>query len=113
MAFDEMHESRSRVEVSGWDMAEEFFVEKGFLSVGGDGVQRIMLQTGLRLGSFVFLRCIDGASAFRSVPVTYQVVSISENWARAGREFSLRPVRPRQGQTAEFSGCIFSEAMPN
>lgn len=94
MASKTMYEPGSRVEVSGWDIGEEFFVEKGVLFFGGDGIQRIILQAWLRVGSLVFVRSSDGGSASRSVPVTFRVASISENSAPAGWEIFLRQVHP-------------------
>jgi hypothetical protein len=113
MEMPKTRESSTRVEVSGWDACEDFFVEKSFLSNDDDGIQRVVLLTPLEVGSLVFVRCNNGVSTLRSVPVTYQVACISENGTRAGREVSLRPIHPRQTQAVECSVCTMVEARPN
>ncbi len=110
MAPQNVNKASAHVEVSGWNLSEEFFVEKGLLSSDGDGEQRIVLQTWLRVGSLVFVRCSDRESAMRSIPVTYQVSRISQNGACASREICLKPMRACQAQSIEFSESPFIEA---
>jgi hypothetical protein len=45
-----------RVEISGWDSSENFFVESVWMEAEGDGKALITLRSTPRLGSLVFLR---------------------------------------------------------
>lgn len=56
----EMENTNSyRVEVSGWDASEKFFVEKTALTWGGDEKKEINLRSSLREGSVVFVHLLQ------------------------------------------------------
>jgi hypothetical protein len=47
-----------RVEISGWDSNENFFVEKTLLSWEEKGSVYVLLRTALNQGSMVFVRML-------------------------------------------------------
>lgn len=67
-----------RVEVSGWDASENFFVEKTTLHWGDDGDKDICLRSTLREGCVVFVRVLQRFSNAEAIPVAYQVTRRSE-----------------------------------
>lgn len=66
-----------RVEVSGWDVAESFFVEKALLELNPAGERVVHLRHPLRSGLLVFLRLIDSWIDFPALPVAYEVLQVS------------------------------------
>ncbi len=67
-----------RVEVSGWDAAERFFVEKTMLHWGEHGSKDIRLRSSLREGCVVFVRALQRFSSTEAIPVAYRVAIVSE-----------------------------------
>ncbi|MHB8541044.1 MAG: hypothetical protein ACYDCD_08915 [Candidatus Acidiferrales bacterium] len=113
MALQRTDELSCRVEISGWDLSENFFVEKALLSRCGDGSRRALLHTPLRVGALVFVRPTDEPSAERTIPVTYQVATINGRYASGGREVQLTQRRPQQATVIEFSDFVTQEAAKN
>lgn len=64
-----------RVEVSGWDSSETFFVEKTALTWERDAEKQIILKSNLREGCVVFVRLIQPVLP-NTVPVAYQVARV-------------------------------------
>lgn len=94
-----------RVEVSGWDLGENFFVEKTLLSWQEDGSKRVLLRTPLNEGTLVFVRLVDDSPTGRSIPVTYQVENIGTKLAEQGREVQLERLHPKlsgHGASSDF-----------
>jgi len=96
MAPLETEESSRPVEISGWDLAENFFVEKTVLRRCDDGSRKVLLHAPLRVGALVFARLSDGQTADRTSPVTYQVATINPKFSDEGREIQLMQRHPRQ-----------------
>lgn len=96
MAPLETEESSRPVEISGWDLAENFFVEKTVLRRCDDGSRKVRLHAVLRVGALVFARLSDEQTADRASPVTYQVATINANFSDEGREVRLLQRHPRQ-----------------
>jgi hypothetical protein len=83
-----------RVEVSGWDVSELFFVEKAELEWSEEGDKRLVLGHELRPGAFLFVRLVQSVSPDRSHPVAY----VTEPMARtedARWQFRLTQVHPQ------------------
>jgi len=70
-------ENSYRVEVSGWDESENFFVEKTMLHWGDDGDKDIRLRSSLREGCVVFVRVLQRFPNAEAIPVAYQVARMS------------------------------------
>lgn len=88
-------------EISGWDINENFFVEKAVLQPHGNG-GKVDLRTRLRVGSLVSVRVLDQKSMDRAVPVTYQVSRIkiamgeADGRSKDAREVEMIRLRPRE-----------------
>jgi hypothetical protein len=65
--------SNYRVEVSGWDATETFFLEKTVLYWDEAG-QQISVRTPMREGSVVFVQLIQPFAGEENFPVAYVVV---------------------------------------
>lgn len=113
MAAQGMEESSCRVEISGWDLGENFFVEKAMLSRCDDGSRKVLLHTPLRVGALVFVRATDEPSADRTIPVTYQVATINGKFSGGGREIQLMQRHPRQTPPIEFPDFVSREVTKN
>ena len=61
------------VEVSGWDLSENFFVEKAQLHWGHKSGQQLHLKTRLREGSVVFVRLLQVLANEANFPIAYLV----------------------------------------
>lgn len=66
-----------RVEVSGWDVAESFFVEKVTLELTQAGERIVHLRHPLREGLIVFLRLMESRISFPALPVAYRVTEVT------------------------------------
>jgi hypothetical protein len=64
------------VETSGWDLDENFFVEKTELD-WNDGEKQVVLRHPVRLGAVLFVRLLTHYTHAAVCPVAYEVVRIS------------------------------------
>ena len=83
-----------RVEVSGWDKSQTFFVEKSELEWSEDFGKHVTLNTAVPDGSVVFLRLIQPLTADRSQSVPYETEFLSVT-PDGQNQFRLHPVNPR------------------
>ncbi len=86
--------SSCRVEVSGWDEDEIFFVEKSELSWDDFAGKHVSLKHMLAEGALVFIRTLQPASLQRSFPIAYEAEFIGCD-VHGSHEFRLNPVQPR------------------
>ena len=86
-----------RVEVSGWDQNEIFFVEKSELSWDDFAGKHIALKHMLADGALVFIRMLQPVSPQRSCPIAYEAEFIACD-AQGLHEFRLNSVQPRHGR---------------
>jgi hypothetical protein len=89
--------SSCRVEVSGWDEDEIFFVEKSELSWDDLAGKRISLKHMLAEGALVFIRTLQPASLQRSFPIAYEAEFIGCD-VHGFHEFRLNPAQPRHSR---------------
>jgi hypothetical protein len=61
-----------RVEVSGWDSKQEFFVERADLQWSEEIGKRVLLSHAVTPGALLFLRLLHPTSLDRVHPVPYQ-----------------------------------------
>lgn len=61
-----------KVEVSGWDRMEEFFVEKCDLEWGEESEKHVVLKTALGKNAVLLVRLLQPGEADRSHPVVYE-----------------------------------------
>ena len=83
-----------RVEVSGWDKNQSFFVEKSELEWSEDSGKQLSLTRAIPDGAIVFLRLIASMSVDRSDPVAYETEYL-ETSPDGLHQFRLHPVSPR------------------
>jgi hypothetical protein len=86
MAFQAEQDKSYHVEVSGWDISENFFVEKTLLDWGHDAQQEIRVRSTLREGCIVFVRLLQPLENGNNLPIAYQAVKVmpkeSDGWTR-------------------------------
>ena len=83
-----------RVEVSGWDKSQTFFVEKSELEWHEESGKCVTLGSAVPDGSVVFLRLIQPLSADRSQPVPFETEFLSVT-PDGLNQFRLHPVSSR------------------
>ena len=83
-----------RVEVSGWDKSQTFFVEKSELEWNEESGKHVTLSSSVPDGSVVFLRLIQPLSADRSQSVPYETEFLSVT-PEGHNQFRLHPVSPQ------------------
>ncbi len=90
-----------RVEVSGWDALEGFFVEKTTLDWGKNTQQEIRLRSTLREGCVVFVRLLQPMDEGAHFPVAYRAVKLMAKDADGWTRISLAQMRPRASYREE------------
>lgn len=83
-----------RIEISGWDQAEDFFVEKTELDWSEQRGKRVHLRHSLRPGTLVFVRLLH-PTAGQNPPVAYQVEKVSPADPSGISEVHLAQLTPR------------------
>ncbi|HVB35398.1 MAG TPA: hypothetical protein VNJ52_13645 [Patescibacteria group bacterium] len=97
----ERTESDYRVEVSGWDVAESFFVEKVTLELTQAGKRVVHLRHPLREGLIVFLRLMESRISFPVLPVPYRVTEVTPSEKDGVTRVGLRKLRHRRAGESE------------
>jgi len=113
MAPLETEELSHPVEISGWDLGENFFVERTMLRRCDDGSRKVLLHASLRVGALVFARMSDERTADRTSPVTYQVATINAHFTGEGREILLLQRHPRQTLLGKLNTSLAHPATKN
>jgi hypothetical protein len=83
-----------RVEVSGWDKNQAFFVEKSELEWSEECGKCVALTSAVPDGAVVFLRLLQSLSADRPNPVPYEAELLAVT-PDGHRQFRLHPVSLR------------------
>jgi hypothetical protein len=97
MSFPTSQDSNYRVEVSGWDSRENFFVEKTILDWGNEGKKEITIRTTLRKGCIVFVLLLQSISDKNNFPIAYQTVVVGSKDGNGQMRVTLEQLRPRTG----------------
>lgn len=84
-----------RVEVSGWDKGENFFVERTQLVWGRDQKHEVNLRAPLRVGSIVFVRLIQNMMQNTAFPIAYQAVNLGQQNEEGLACIQLEQMHPR------------------
>ncbi len=87
-----------RVEVSGWDSDQNFFVEKSQLEWSEDAGKHLVLSRAVRDRSLLFVRLMQPSSAAHTHPVPYEVEALG---AVGGGQygFRLHPILPKMSES--------------
>jgi hypothetical protein len=83
-----------RVEVSGCNTNQVFFVERSGLEWSEHAGKRVVLCNAVPDGAVVFLRLLQSLSADRSHPVPYEAEFVAVT-SEGQRQFQLHPLNPR------------------
>ncbi len=105
--------SQYRVEVSGWDVAESFFVEKATLELSQQGERIVHLRHPVREGLLVFLRLIDSRLSLPALPVAYRVVQIASVPNQSECRVMLRKLELRRPGEEELSASADAAGAPS
>lgn len=80
-----------RVEVSGWDKNEAFFVEKSEMEWNEGSGKRVKLSNAVPDGAVIFLRWVPSLSAAPAPPVPYEAEFLAVT-PDGHQQFRLHPV---------------------
>jgi len=89
----------SRIEISGWDMDNCFFVERTELLWAGHEEKHVQLARSLPEGAMVFIRLLSPESASGSVPVAYQVRAVTPLDSDGHCRMRLMQLHPRSRES--------------
>jgi hypothetical protein len=103
MTFSSDMSGGYRVEVSGWDAKETFFVEKTLLEWEGEGKKEITLRNSLREGAVIFVRLLQIVATSNNFPIAYQAIAIGEKDSSGRRRVGLERLRPRAAYKETFN----------
>jgi hypothetical protein len=92
-----------RVEVSGWDLSEQFFVERTALQWGEGEYRTVLLRQRVRQGALVFVRLLESAAPARCFPIAYRARQVIERENGALYELKLSQVWPAEDSAAPGS----------
>jgi hypothetical protein len=84
-----------RVEVSGWDEKESFFVEKATLAWTEGAGKTVGLKASIRLGSVLFVRLIQALGGGSGFPVPYRAVDVTVGDGISNRVITVEQLQPR------------------
>jgi hypothetical protein len=83
------------IEVSGWDLDNNFFVEMTEFLCSEVAGKQVRLRRALPLGTIIFIRLLAHDSATGSLPVTYRVESAKPQDSAGQCMMQLMQLRPR------------------
>ena len=87
-----------RVEVSGWDAPEDFFVEKTSLDWKEPEGKSVALHAAIRLDSVLFIRLLRPLGGGAGIPVPYRAVRVeAKPRDETAHVVCLEPLQPRLG----------------
>lgn len=84
-----------RIEISGWDEVENFFVEKADLEWSEEDGKKVSLRHRLRIGAVVFVRLLVPTAGSHSFPIAYQVENVSSTDPSGFSQVRLVQLHPR------------------
>jgi hypothetical protein len=88
-------EIEMRVEISGWDLSERFFVERGTLLDAQEEGKRATIHRPVRVGGLLFLRLLSSAHSSVAFPVAFRVREIRAELQDGTYEVTLRQMWPK------------------
>src|SRR5580692_8197675 len=94
LALENVESGAHRVEVSGWDSSNNFFVEKTMLH-WSNGEREVSFQSPVRRGCVVFVRLLRPAFDCDNFPTAYQASGIESEPASGRTLVRLTRLRPR------------------
>ena len=101
-----------RVEVSGWDELEHFFVENTSLSWSASDDKQISLHSRILEGSIVFVRLLPSVANLNNVPVAYQVTRLQERNEEGNSAVWIEQLHPRREKRETIVDLLTKEMPP-
>ncbi len=102
--------SSYRVEVSGWDDKENFFVEKTTLDWSEAGGKTIGVRSSIRVESVLFVRLIQPLGGGTGFPVPYRAVKVSSNYLNDRLTVKVEQLQPRMAFRETADTLLASDA---
>jgi hypothetical protein len=99
-----------RVEISGWDLDEQFFVERAALEWRVGEQKTVLIQRRARQGALLFIRLLENSSPSRPFPVAYRVREVREREAGKLYELILSQVWPAPEGQSPGATAMFDAA---
>jgi len=96
-------EDSYRVEVSGWDAKENFFVEKTSLEWSSEDNKSIRLRSAIRPGCIVFVRLLQPLASGAAFPIAYEALTSAEKDEHGASRVSLERLHPRASYRETFA----------
>jgi hypothetical protein len=90
-----------RVEVSGWDQDENFFVEKTDLEWDEERGKRIRLSHPMRKGAVIFVRLLQPMGSVNGYPIAYQAEPSLAQEDSGAYEVRLVQLHPKAASPVE------------
>jgi hypothetical protein len=75
MLAETIAETTYPIEISGWDMDENFFVERTALE-WSESEKKVCLQHALRKGALVFVQLLGESKRASAYPLAYEIVDV-------------------------------------
>jgi len=95
MGHEAMPAENYRVEVSGWDALDNFFVERTNLEWVNDQTKRVALRSALSEGSVVFMRLLQSFGDGTGLPIACNAVKVTAKDASGWIWVELARLHPR------------------
>ncbi len=92
---------RYRIEVSGWDQSNEFFVEECTMDWSESSVKKVALKRQIGEGAALFVRLVSPSVSSESLPVVYRAKSLGPVRADGSHEVEIEEARPMRPRAAE------------
>lgn len=102
--------SSYRVEVSGWDDKENFFVEKTTLDWSEADGKTIGVRSSVRTESVLFVRLIQPLGGGTGFPVPYRAVKVSSNYLTDRLTVKVEQFQPRMAFRETADTLLASDA---
>jgi hypothetical protein len=84
-----------RIEVSGWDANECFFVEKSLLEWRESAGKKLALKAQIRIGSVLFIRLVQPLGGGTTFPTPYRAVRFGDDPSGSGSVVNIEQLQPR------------------
>ena len=92
-----------RIEVSGWGLDSDFFVEKADLVWSPGGEKRMKFRHALAEGAIVFVRLLSAESPNACVPVAHVIKEVEPMDCDGRCEMTLAQLHPRVKEACKES----------
>lgn len=99
-----------RVEISGWDVNEQFFVERAALQWGQGEQRTVLIRRRVRPGALIFVRLLQDMAPSRAFPVAYRTRQIREREGEESYELTLTQVWPAEQNSSPGGSALFDAA---